>query len=196
VATKCTVCLHPKLPSIELGLVYKTPLRVLANKYNLSIQALHRHRHAHLSPAVAAAILSGRKSTEIDLEALRVSESEGLLAQLVTQRGRLHVESELAARMGNVAGMVSCERAITSNLELLGKLLSMFTTHHEVRHTSVLISADYLALRQALIEALRPFPEAALAVGRALHLLESSAAKDITAAASKRPLMIEAEAIQ
>ena len=34
--------------------------------------ALRRHRHNHLSPQVAAAILAAEKPTEIDLEALQV----------------------------------------------------------------------------------------------------------------------------
>jgi hypothetical protein len=44
------------------------------------------------------------------------------------------------------------------------------------------------------VNALQPFPEAARAVGAALHALESKAAADITANASKRPLMLEAKA--
>jgi len=59
-----------------------------------------------------------------------------------------------------------------------------------------LISEDYLRVRAALVAALRPFPEAARAVGAALHRLEAGAATDITAAASKgrarpEPLTIE-----
>ena len=56
-------------------------------------------------------------------------------------------------------------------------------------------SPDYLALRSAIVRALRPFPEAARAVGEALHVLETEAARDITASAStRRPVMIEAQA--
>jgi len=195
-ATTCTVCLHPKRHSIEVGLVYRVPARVLARRFDISARALYRHRSNHLSPQIAASILSARKPTEIDLAALQASEAEGLLAQLVTQRARLHIHSEMCAKVGNFAAATSAERAITANLELLGKLLGQFVQLHETKHTSLLISPDYLQLRQALIEALRPFPEAALAVGRALHLLESEAATDITRAANgKAPLLIEAEAV-
>jgi hypothetical protein len=92
-----------------------------------------------------------------------------------------------------VRSAVACERAITSNLELVGKLLGQLVQRHEVRTTSVLISADYLEVRAALVNALQPFPEAARAVGAALHQLESKAASDITANASKRPITIEAK---
>ena len=76
------------------------------------------------------------------------------------------------------------------------KLLGQLVTHHEVRSTNVLVSADYLQLRQAIVTALQPFPEAARAVGQALHALETSAAAAITANAAKgKPLLLEAEAL-
>jgi hypothetical protein len=142
-----------------------------------------------------AAILTEQKPSEIDLEALQVAESEGLLAQLVSQRARLQQHVELAANLGDVRGCISAEGAITANLALVGRLLGMIVQRHDVRSTSILISADYLALRATLVAALKPFPQAAVAVGAALARLEAQAATDITAAASKRkaPLVIEHE---
>jgi hypothetical protein len=139
---------------------------------------------------MAAAILAAQKPTEVDLEALQASESEGLLSQLVVQRARLQSQSEMALELGDVRAAVAVENSIQSNLTLVAKLLGQLVQHHEVRSTSVLISADYLALRSALVKALVPYPEAARAVGAALHGLESEAAKDITA---KRPLVLEAQ---
>jgi hypothetical protein len=134
----------------------------------------------------------------VDLESLQRSESEGILAQLVTQRARLQQHSDLALELGNSIAAISAERAITSNLELVARLLGSIVQRHEVTRTSILISADYLQLRQSIVTALRPYPDAAMAVGRALHDLETQAAKDITARAGngKTPLLIEAEAAQ
>ncbi len=73
-------------------------------------------------------------------------------------------------------------------------MLGQLVQRHEVHRTSILVSADYLTLRSALVTALRPYPEAARAVGTALHTLETEAAADIVA--SKRPLVLEAEAMQ
>jgi hypothetical protein len=188
---RCTICNHEKRHQIEIGLVHRVPLRILAARFNVKHHALHRHRHNHLSPQIAAAILSAQKPSAVDLEALQASESEGLLSQLVTQRARLQTHSEVATELGDVKAAVACERAITSNLELVGKLLGQLVQRHEVRSTSVLISADYLEVRAALVKALQPFPEAARAVAAALHQLESKAASDITNA--RRPNMIEAK---
>jgi len=187
----CTVCQHDKRHQIEIGLVHRVPVRVLALRFGISHYALHRHRHNHLTPQVAAAILAAQKPTEVDLEALQVSESEGLLSQLVAQRARLQTYAEQALDLGDTKAAVAVERATTSNLELVAKLLGQLVTRHEVRSTSILISADYLALRAAIVKALQPFPDAARAVGKALHVLETQAATDITNA-NKPPLMLSA----
>lgn len=50
-------------------------------------------------------------------------------------------------------------------------------------------------MRQAIVTALRPFPEAAQAVGAALHRLETEAAATINQRAGKPPLLIEAQPI-
>jgi hypothetical protein len=101
-------------------------------------------------PRFRRRILAAEKPSAIDLEALQASESEGLLAQLVTQRARLQTHSELASELGDVKAAVACERAITSNLELVGKLLGTLIQRTEVRSTSILISADYLDISEGI----------------------------------------------
>jgi hypothetical protein len=169
-------------------------MRALAIRFQCSPDSLARHARNHLTPQMRAAILTAQKPSEIDLEALQRSEAEGLLAQLVTQRARLQQHSDLALELGNGPVAIAAERAITSNLELVGKLLGTLVHRHEVTRTSILVSADYLQLRQAIVGALRNFPDAAKAVGAALHQIERAAARDIEI--SKRPLLIEAEAVQ
>lgn len=187
----CTVCSSKFRHQVDVGLTHGVPHRALAARFELSRDAIGRHAANHLSPVQRAAILAAMKPTAVDLEALQASESEGLLAQLIAQRARLQTHSEMAADMGDMRGAVSAEGAITANLTLVAKLLGQLVQHHEVRSTSILISPDYLKLRATLIEALKPYPEAARAVGAALHRLESDAAADITDAARKPPRVIE-----
>jgi hypothetical protein len=132
----------------------------------------------------------------IDLEKLQASESEGLLHQLVHQRARLQQLVGMATDFGDVKAAVSAEGAIAANLQLVSRLLGMLINRRETRSTSILISSDYLALRAAIVAALRPYPQAARAVGEALHRLEAQAAHDITAAAGghrPEPKLIEHE---
>lgn len=194
---RCTVCESEHRHQIDIGLVHGIAARVLGDRFNLSKDAIYRHATNHLTPAQRAAILAQQKPTEIDLDALRERESEGLLASLVAQRARLLVKADTAMEFGDTKGSVAAENAITSNLTLVAKLLGQLVQVHDVRHTNLLASPDYMKLRATLVEALRPFPDAARAVGAALHRLESDAATDITAAARKgwraasEPLVIE-----
>jgi hypothetical protein len=191
---KCTVCAHERRHQIDIGLVHQVAARVLAERFGLSKDAIHRHAANHLTPAQRAAILAAQKPSAIDLDALRTSESEGLLAGLVGQRARLLVKADTAMEWGDVKGSVAAENAIASNYTLVAKLLGQLTQTIDVRHTNLLVSPDYLRLRQVLVDTLRAFPLAARAVGAALHQLESDAARDITAASKARgrePLVLE-----
>jgi hypothetical protein len=196
----CTICRHPKRHQMEIGLTYKVPTTVLATRFGVSPDALQRHKRDHLSAQMRAAILTASKPTAVDLEALQVSESEGLLSQLIAQRARLQQHSEMALELGDIRSAVSCENAIVKNLELVAKLLGQLVVHHEVKRTSILVSADYLQVRGAIMNALAVHPEARRAVGAALHALEVETADDIKAAARQRangrvPALIEAKPV-
>jgi hypothetical protein len=91
---------------------------------------------------------------------------------LITQWQRLHALASMAAELDNVRGSIAAERAITQNLQLVSQLLGMLVTRHEIRSTSLLISGDYLQLRAALVDALKPFPEASKAAAAALAKIE------------------------
>jgi hypothetical protein len=192
-ARPCTVCEHDKRHQIEIGLTHQVPARVLALRFKLGKDAILRHAKNHLTPTQRAAILNAQKPSQIDLDALRVSESEGLLANARAQRAQLQQLAELASELGDVRAAVAAQQAITGNLTFIAKLLGQLVNVHDVRHTSILLSPDYLRLRAVLLQALRPYPEAARAVGSALHALESDAATAIEAA-GKTPLVIEHQA--
>jgi hypothetical protein len=175
---------------IELGLVHRVPVRVLARRFSLSKDSLFRHRRLHMSPQLVAAMLAAQRPSDIDLEALRRSESEGLLGSLVSQRARLQMLSEMAFEQGEVSAAASVERVVTTSLEPTSRLLGQLVQHHEVRSTSILVTSDYIRLRQAITAALRKHSEAARDVARALHALEIEGAKEITN--STKPTLLEA----
>ena len=184
----CQVCVHEQRHLVELGLVHRVPVRVLAKRFEVSKDSIFRHRKLHMSPQLVAAIMTALHPSEVDLEALQRSESEGLLGSLVAQRARLQMLAEMCFAEGELHAATGVERAITSSLELTAKLLGQLVQRHETTHTSVLISSDYLKLRNAIITALRPFPDASQAVGKALAMLEQEAAENIT---RKPPLLLE-----
>ena len=71
-------------------------------------------------------------------------------------RARLLSHGDLALELGDVKACVAVESALTSNLTLIAKLLGQLVRHHDVRHTSILISPDYLRLRSTLVDSIRP----------------------------------------
>jgi hypothetical protein len=92
---------------------------------------------------------------------------------------------------GDIKAAVAVERAITSSLELVARLVGQFVTRHESVHT--LLTPSYLRLRQALAEALRDYPDAAKAVADKLCALEVEAATEFQDRAQRgAPLLLEA----
>jgi hypothetical protein len=85
------------------------------------------------------------------------------LARLPHSRTRALADASRssASEAGELSAGIACERAVTQSLALTSRLLGMIVNRTETR--SVLISADYLKLRQTIINALKPYPEAARA---------------------------------
>jgi hypothetical protein len=181
---QCQVCASKHRAQIELALVHRIGTRVIAERFGLHKDAVLRHSNNHLSAPQRAALLANAKAlTPVELDAMRTSESEGLLAALISQRARLATMADAAMAMSDIKSAVAAENSIQGNLTIVAKLLGQLAIQHNVTTTSILISSDYLQLRQTIVQALKPFPDAAQAVGRALHRLEAQAARDITAAA-------------
>src|SRR5947209_6874433 len=103
----CSVCASKHKHEVEIGLAHGVSARAMAARFRLSHHSIGRHARSHLTPPMRAAILAAQKPTAIDLDALRTTESEGLLSQLVTQRARLQLHIELASSLGDVKGCVA-----------------------------------------------------------------------------------------
>ncbi len=176
---QCRCCLHRELAGINLALARGVSVRALARRYGLSIDSLFRHRKAHLPPQLRASLIAGPELS-IDLDKLRETESQSLLANLVNLRGRLFSALDVGEEHGD-ANMVSrVAGQLHQNLELTGKLLGDLASGH-TSVTNVLIQPQYVSMRIELVNALRPFPAAARAVAAVLHQIESKAAADIAA---------------
>lgn len=171
----CTVCSHPDRASVELGLANRVPLRVLATRYGLSQDAVHRHRHRHMSPQLTAQLMTRGRLTEIDLDKLRITESEGLLQHLVAVRGRLYRAMDQAEDLGDYLNASRVSATLLKNLELTAKLLGDLQSGAQHVTQNILVMPEYHGLRTAILQALRAHPEARAAVVAALHTFETPA---------------------
>jgi hypothetical protein len=173
---RSTIVGHPDQGRIERDLALGRPLQRIAKKYGISKDAAWRHKR-HLPPQLKAALAGHALAPGQDLEKIRVTESEGLLANLAAQRARLllaqdeAMEAEQFGLVGQLAG------GIHRNLELVGKYLGEFAAHSIHTTISLLVTPEYLELRSALLRALGPHPEAKRAVATVLHGIETTAAQ-------------------
>jgi hypothetical protein len=152
-------------------------ITALSRRYGVSTDSLYRHQRAHLPPTLRAQLLAG-PDLAVDLDKLKETESQSLLANLVALRHRLFASLDAAEEHDDGFRITQVSAQLHRNLELTGKLLGDLGVGH-TNVTNVLILPAYVELRVALVNALRGFPEAARAVAVTLHQIESKAAADI-----------------
>jgi hypothetical protein len=173
---KCSVCGHRELQAINLALARGVSVTALVRRYKLGPDSIYRHRANHLPATVRAKLLAG-PDIEIDLDQLRESESQSLLANLVALRHRLFAALDAAEEYNDAGMLTRVSSQLHANLELTGKLLGDLGVG--VTNVNLLVMPQYVELRVALVQALASFPEARQAVAAVLHQLESKAAADI-----------------
>jgi hypothetical protein len=176
---RCHVCVHRERAAIDLALARGVSAYALAKRYGVGIHPIYRHAKNHLPPQLRAKLIAGPDIDGVDLDRLRETESQSLLANLVAVRNRLFACLDTAEESGD-GGMISkLAGQLHKNLELVGKLLGDLNVGHHT--TNVLIMPEYVELRVSLVEALAPHPEARLAVASVLHRLEDKAAQAVAA---------------
>ena len=168
----CQVCESKDRYRVEFALARRVSVKVLAKRYALHPDAIYRHRLAHVPKSVLQDLRKKADMPEQELEKLRIEESGGLLEHLVVQRARLYKLADSCEDMGDYPHAIAAHTRITANLELTGKLLDVFASHAPI-HQNITISADYLRLRQLMLAALKPFPEARRAIVEVLRGAET-----------------------
>jgi hypothetical protein len=150
----------------------------IARRFKLGVDSVYRHSRAHLPPQLRASLLAGPDLDGVDLDKLRESESQSLLANLVALRHRLFAALDTAEEYNDAGMLTRVASQLHANLELTGKLLGDLGVGGTT-NINVLIQPQYIELRVALVQALASFPEARQAVAAVLHQLESKAAESI-----------------
>jgi len=149
----------------------------LARRYGVSTDILYRHRKGHIPPQLRAKLIAG-PDTDIDLNKLRETESQSLLANLVALRHRLFAALDVAEENGDGFMLTRVSSQLHVNLETTGKLLGDLGVGSTTIN-NVLVMPAYVELRVELVKALGPYPQAREAVAAVLHQLETKAAESI-----------------
>ncbi len=154
----CTICTHEQRSEIDAGLLNETPLRDIARRYETSKDALSRHRE-HLPKQLVKA-----------QEQEDISQAIDVVKQLKAINGATLAILKEARAEGNGELALKAVDRIQRQLELQAKLLGELQQEGTI---NVTVSPEWAALRAVVIAALRPYPDAAQAVTRALTAGES-----------------------
>lgn len=163
--TQCTVCRHEDREAIDGALASGQPYRSLAERYDLTKDALARHRRAHLSPAI--------KATQAEREAKGA-------ATAADRVEALYLRAERVLEAAEDAGAASVSLQAIRELRQCVELLARITGELDERPVTVnvLTSPEWLQIRGVLLSALEPHPEARAEVAGALAELEATTGGD------------------
>jgi hypothetical protein len=159
-ARTCTVCTHPDRPAIDLALVNGVSGNAVAAKFRVSEDAVTRHRGNHL-PATLA---QGQA-------AAAMARADDLLGQLQRLQADARRIGGKAEETGDLRTALMGVRELVRIVELTAKMVGELDDRPQV---NVLLAPEWTAVRVALLAALRPFPEARVAVAERLATLEAA----------------------
>lgn len=156
----CKVCQQPDLKAIDQALVAGTSPSVLAARYStIDRMSFQRHKENHLPKKLAKA-----------QEAREVAQADDILAQLKALRNKAMSILLKAEQAGDYRTALAGVREARSCLELLAELEGELDRRPQV---NILISSEWLAVRDVIMATLAHYPEARATV--ASHLLQLEA---------------------
>ena len=154
----CTICTHLDRPAIEQAILNSKPLRRIAADFAVSESSLRRHRRTHMHQ-VKQTVAQVRAQQDLD-------SAHALVDQLRLLRSTafsILTKAEKAEKL-NVA--LAAVREARNTLELLLKLEGELDSGGV--HITLSASPEWIEVRTAVAAALAPWPDARLAVARAL----------------------------
>lgn len=158
-ARVCTICRHPQREAIDRALIAGEPYRSIAQQFAASADAVLRHKKEHLPEHLSKA-----------QEAAEMAQAGDLLGQMASLQATTLRILTSAEGAGDSKLMLSAIKEVRANTELLAKLTHQLSDRPTV---NVLVMPEWMALQATLMEALRPYPQARVAVAERLAALEA-----------------------
>jgi hypothetical protein len=152
----CSICSHADRLQIEASLVAGMPLRNIAKQFSCSVTALHRHKSNCLKSAIQAV-----QEEQIEQSGwTALSEMEWL-------RRQAHL----------IYTDVRSGKDHRTSLQALGEMRKQTELYSELtgeldRSTHIELHQEWVNIRELVFQALAPFPDARVAVAKALVALE------------------------
>ena len=152
---RCKVCRSAQIVAIDEALVRGDPTRLLAVRFAIPRSTLRDHeRKGHIPKTLAKAA-----------NAQAVADGDALLGKVLEIEAQVRRLAAKAEREGDVRGAIGGMRELTRIAELLGRLSGELRSRTQV---NLILTPEWMDLSRRILAALRPFPEARLAVAEAL----------------------------
>jgi hypothetical protein len=175
---RCSICQHPKRAQIELALARGASRRSVAEQYDCNDQAARRHFERHVPPNVKASLLAKYLKPTATIEAILAEETPGLIERLAAYRAGAWHLFNLAVETGDRTGASPIMRELVRVEELIAQQTGELRARASAPVQHLHLTADFLRLRQSIMLALRPYPEALAAVAHALRMDGGAATPD------------------
>ena len=151
----CTICRHDRRTDIDKALVVRTPFRDIAGQHGVSKSALVRHHDDHLP----ASLVRAQRAREM-------AQADELLAQVLDLKDRAETILDKAEGDDNWPAATGAIREMRACLELLGKLAGQL---QDAPTINIILTPEWLAVQTGILAALKPYPDARLAVAASLE---------------------------
>jgi hypothetical protein len=158
----CTICAHPERDAMDRAIVSGTSYRGVAAQWHVGREAVRRHAIRHLSAALAAV----RTQAQDDRRASLLDRIETLI-----ERGEAMFAA--AAADGKASQALAVLKELRGLLELFGRATGELRSDTPTVTINLATMPEWIAVRSAMFDALRPYPEARAVVSGRLHQLEA-----------------------
>lgn len=161
----CSICTHPIRMEIEAKLVAGTSLRDVARQFSVSRDAVYRHKHNCLKTAIQTVQAERKEHVQAEIE----QSGWNALSEMQWMHGQVRLIYKEARAEGDYRTSLQALGEARQQTKLFSELLQgVEETTQEQRER------EWLNLREIIFQALEPYPDARLAVARALLALDKS----------------------
>lgn len=155
-ARTCSICARDDVEAINRDIFAGIPFERLHEKYHASVGALHRHK----------------KHTETQLmtaQPIDIADSNNVMLRIKELDSRADTLYKASVKADDRLNAVRALKELREIIALYARLTGELNTQQQVIHQHLHVTPEWISLRQRILTALEPYPEARWAVVRALE---------------------------
>ena len=150
---QCTVCRRNDVAKINKALISGDSLSTIAGTYGVTKASIHRH-----SKHIPAKLTKAREAKE-------TASADNLMARVASLNTKAHDVYEKAMTAKNLTAAIAAVRELRGITELYAKITGELQSQTV---TNIIVSPEWVNLRNAILIALEPYPEARQAVVKSI----------------------------